>query len=57
MIQDTAALDFIAAQIAFWAEFFSKLLGVFGNRQSAVLLGGVPLSFLVYCLVQSWLFA
>ena len=26
MIQDTAALDSIVAQIAFWSEFFSKLL-------------------------------
>jgi len=26
LIQDTAALDSIVAQIAFWSEFFSKLL-------------------------------
>ncbi len=35
MIQDTAALDSIVAQIAFWSEFFSKLLGFVDVRAIA----------------------
>jgi len=31
LIQDTAALDSIVAQIAFWSEFFSKLLMAFAD--------------------------
>jgi len=48
LIQDTAALDSIVAQIAFWSEFFSKLLELAGAIQPNAVQGEhlIPSAFI-----------